>query len=256
MNIIELSFLGVVTLCIIAILVMQSKIYLSQKKRTDDELMPTPRLIDGIRADLHRLTHNLSLSLEQLESREKIASQQLSEINDLLKAKGRTGKVTEIVLDALIGDRLPRDIYQRGYYLPDGNKLNMALILKEEIVPIDTDFPLESYKKMLRADEKEKSRLKKGFLQEVKSRIDSLSAKYIESRIANINLVIMYIPSEEVYYEILTQTELTDYGQKKMIYLTSPQTLSSFVDLIIASLRDRKMRKNLEEMFDILNRVR
>lgn len=251
---IELIILIAILIGIVGILVVQ--IRLKKMGIEENQSTPTPRLIDGIKADLHRVTHKLSLSIEQLETRERIATQQLTEINDLLKIKKGSEKITEIVLDTLIGDKLPNDIYRREYTLSNGSKLDVALVLKNDIVPIETDFPLDSYRKLFKASEKDIDRLKKGFFQEIKSKIDNFADKYIESKIDDIKFGIIYIPSEEIYYEVLTQTELTEYAQKKMIYLTSPQTLSSLLGLILAILQDRKIRQNLEDVSKILNSIK
>lgn len=251
---IELIILIAILIGIVGILVVQIR---SKKMSAEEnQSTPIPRLIDGIKADLHRVTHKLSLSIEQLETRERVATQQLTEINNLLKIKKGSEKITEIVLYTLIGDKLPNDIYRRGYILSNGSKLDVALVLKNDIVPVETDFPLDSYRKLFRASEKNIDRLKNGFFQEIKSKIDNFAAKYIESKVNDIRFGIIYIPSEEVYYEILTQTELTEYAQKKMIYLTSPQTLSSLLGLILAILQDRKIRQNLEDVSKILNSVK
>ncbi|MEW6606765.1 MAG: DNA recombination protein RmuC [bacterium] len=243
-------------LTLIGVIIAVSFSILSYRRKeniTIEGLGNITKTIDGVKTDLHRTIHMLSLSLEQLELREQTASQQLTEINEVLKATKGMKSVGEIILDTLISDKLPRDVYKKDYELSDGTKVDGAIVLENEIIPIDTKFPIETYRKLVRATQKDEKELRRKLEKEVKSQIDTV-AKYVT--LENIEFVLLYIPSENAYYEILTQTELCEYAQTRMVHLTSPRTFHYFLGLVLFGIKDRKIKRDLRLMVDILNTLK
>ncbi|MEW6618066.1 MAG: DNA recombination protein RmuC [bacterium] len=243
-------------LTLIGVIIAVSFSILSYRRKeniTIEGLGNITKTIDGVKTDLHRTIHMLSLSLEQLELREQTASQQLTEINEVLKATKGMKSVGEIILDTLISDKLPRDVYKKDYELSDGTKVDGAIALENEIIPIDTKFPIETYRKLVRATQKDEKELRRKLEKEVKSQIDTV-AKYVT--LENIEFVLLYIPSENAYYEILTQTELCEYAQTRMVHLTSPRTFHYFLGLVLFGIKDRKIKRDLRLMVDILNTLK
>lgn len=227
--------------------------YTKREKVTIEGLGNVTKTIDLVKTDLHRAIHMLSLSLEQLNLREETASQQLTEINEVLKATKGMKSVGEIILDTLVSDKLPPDIYKKNYELPNGTKVDGAIVLESEIIPINASFPIETYKKLVKATKKDEKVLRRKFENEVRTQIDTI-AKYIAFE--NIEFALMYIPSENAYYEILTQTELCEYAQTNMVHLTSPKTFHYFLGLILFGIKDRKIKRDLRSMVDILNTLK
>jgi len=240
-------------LILIGVIVAVTFSILAYAKRgnvTIEGLGNVTKTIDAVKTDLHRTIHMLSLSLEQLDLREQVASQQLTEINEVLKATKGMKSVGEIVLDTLISDKLPKDVYKKNYKLEDGTTVDVAIVLENEIIPINAKFPIETYKKLVKASKKDEKVLRKEFEKEVKTQIDII-AKYPTFK--NIEFALMYIPSENAYYEILTQTELCEYAQTRMVHLTSPSTFHYFLSLILFGIKDRKIKRDLRAISEILS---
>ncbi|MDI6736701.1 MAG: DNA recombination protein RmuC [bacterium] len=251
MTIIELTMM---TLTLIGVLVAITFLVLAYRKRqniTLEGLGNITKTIDSVKADLHRTIHMLSLSLEQLDLREQTASQQLSEINEVLKATKGMKNVGEIIMDTLISDKLPGDVYKKGYVLEDGTKIDAAIVLESEIIPIDTKFSIETYRRLVKAEKKDEKVLHKKFEKEIKDQIDTVS-KYATT-FKNIEFALLYIPSENAYYDILTQTELCEYAQTRMVHLASPRTFHYFLGLVLFGIKDRKIKRDLRLMFNVLN---
>jgi len=249
MNGIELIMMILILIGVIVAITFSILGYSKRENVTIEGLGNLTKMIDAIKNNLHRTVHMLSLSLEQLDLREQTASQQLAEINEVLKATKGMKMVGEIILDTLISDKLPRDVYKKNYELENGTTIDGAIVLENEIIPIDTKFPLEIYKKLVKASKKDEKVIRKKFEEEVKSQIDRV-AKYVTFK--NIEFALMYIPSENAYYDILTQTELCEYAQTRMVHLTSPGTFHYFLSLVLFGIKDRKLKKSLHIMFDTL----
>ncbi len=250
MTIIELTMMTLTLIGVVVVITFLVLVYRKRQNVTLEGLGNITKTIDSVKTDLHRTIHMLSLSLEQLDLREQTATQQLSEINEVLKAtKGMKG-VGEIIMDTLISDKLPGDVYKKGYVLEDGTKIDAAIVLESEIIPIDTKFPIETYRRLVKAEKKDEKVLHKKFEKEIKDQIDTVS-KY--TTLKNIEFAILYIPSENAYYDILTQTELCEYAQTRMVHLASPRTFHYFLGLVLFGIKDRKIKRDLRLMFNILN---
>jgi len=246
---IELIMMILILLGVIVAITFSILGYSKRENITIEGLGNITKMIDTVKIDLHRTIHMLSLSLEQLDLREQTASQQLTEINEVLKATKGMKSVGEIIMDTLISDKLPGDVYKKDYELEDKTKVDGAIVLENEIIPIDAKFPLEIYKKLVKASKKDEKVIRKKFEEEVKHQIDTV-AKYVTLK--NIEFALIYIPSENAYYEILTQTELCEYAQTRMVHITSPRTFHYFLSLVLFGIKDRKIKKDLQMMFDIL----
>lgn len=250
MTIIELTMMTLTLIGVIVAITFSVLAYLKRQNVTLEGLGNITKTIDSVKTDLHRTIHMLSLSLEQLDLREQTAAQQLSDINEVLKATKGMKNVGEIIMDTLISDKLPGDVYKKGYVLEDGTKVDAAIVLENEIIPIDTKFPIETYKRLVKTEKKDEKLLRRKFEKEIKDQIDTV-AKY--AAIKNIEFVLMYIPSENAYYDILTQTELCEYAQTRMVHLASPRTFHYFLGLVLLGIKDRKIKRDLRTMFDVLN---
>ncbi|MEW6096731.1 MAG: DNA recombination protein RmuC [bacterium] len=250
MTAIELIMMILILVGVIVAITFSILSYTKRENVTIEGLGNVTKTIDMVKTDLHRTIHMLSLSLEQLDLREQTASQQLSEINEILKATKGMKSVGEIILDTLVSDKLPRDVYKKDYKLEDGTTIDGAIVLENEIIPIDAKFPIETYKKLVKASKKDEKVIRRKFEEEVRNQIDII-AKYVTFK--NIEFALMYIPSENAYYEILTQTELCEYAQTRMVHLTSPRTFHYFLGLVLFGIKDRKIKRDLLTMFDILS---
>jgi len=66
----------------------------------------------------------------------------------------------------------------------------------------------------------------------------------------------MYIPSEPVYYEILTNSpEIDDYAYTKRVRPVSPNTLYAYLRAIIMSLEGTKIEKKTGQILAALREI-
>ena len=69
------------------------------------------------------------------------------------------------------------------------------------------------------------------------------------------DLALMYIPSESVYYEIVNTSELSDYARKSRIYPVSPSTLYAHLQMILLSFEGQKIEAKTKQVFVLLRAI-
>lgn len=167
----------------------------------------------------------------------------MRELQEFLRSPKLRGQIGEAVLKDLLGQALPKQHFHLQYAFPSGEIVDAAIKLEQGIIPIDAKFPMENFRKMAKAeDEKGRETLRKAFIADVKKHIDDIASKYIRPSNGTLDFALMYIPSEPVYYEILTNSpDLDDYAYRKRVRPVSPNTLYAYLRAIIMSLEGSKI---------------
>lgn len=181
----------------------------------------------------------------------------MKELQEFLRSPKMRGQMGEAVLKDLLGQSLPKQNFHLQYAFKSGEIVDAALQLEQGIIPIDAKFPMENFRKMAKAaDEKEKDLHRKTFTQDVKKHIDAISSKYIRPQEGTLDFALMYIPSEPIYYEILTNSpELDDYAYRKRVRPVSPNTLYAYLRAIIMSLEGSKIEAQAGQILAALREI-
>jgi len=160
------------------------------------------------------------------------------------------------VLKDLIAQSFPRGSFHLQYSFKSGDKVDAAIITSAGILPIDSKFPLENFRKMTTADSKlERAQAKREFSRDVKKHIEAISKKYILPEEGTLDLAIMYIPSESVYHEIAGTPELLEFAKAQRIYPVSPNTLYLVLQSLLLSFEGQKIETKTREIFRLLRAV-
>src|SRR5690606_13159881 len=115
-----------------------------------------------------------------------------------------------------LGQMLPKSSFHLQYAFKNGTIVDAAIKTEAGIIPVDSKFPLEAYRKMQSAHiSSEKTSAEKQFVSDVKKQIESIGKKYIVPTEGTIDYALMYIPSEAVYYEIVNNLTLYEYASEK-----------------------------------------
>jgi DNA recombination protein RmuC len=123
--------------------------------------------------------------------------------------------------------------------------VDAVIRLGERLVPIDAKFSLENFQKMLNVgDEQEKNIYRKKFIQDVKNRIDEIASKYILPQENTYDFALMYIPAENVYYEIIIKEDALSYCISKKVIPISPNTFYAYLQVICLGLKGLKIEEN------------
>ena len=186
------------------------------------------------------------------ESREIL--QLTKSFQDVLKPTKARGELGESILENLLKDILPTDVIVSQQSFKDGKKVDFAIKLPSGIVPIDAKFSMESFKNYLDAAEDEKKLQRRACIDSIKKRI-SETAAYIYPDEGTTDFALMYVPSEAVYYFIITETLLLEFAHQKKVFVVGPNTLYAYLKTIFIGFQAMKIEKRAKEIYNNLKRL-
>jgi len=194
--------------------------------------------------------------LEQTNRQIVDISKDISSLQELLRAPKFRGTWGESLLENLLSQVLPKEHYQLQYRFRSGDAVDAVIRLGERLVPVDAKFSLENFQKSLEAqDEQSKNALRKKFSQDVKNRIDEIASKYILPQENTYDFALMYIPAENVYYEVIIKEDIFAYSMAKKVIPVSPNTFYAYLQVICLGLRGLKVEENAKEILKNLSGI-
>ncbi len=179
------------------------------------------------------------------------ASQSLQQVLGGARSRGALG---ELGLERLLQDALPSKAYETQYRFSTGDVVDAVVHSGERLIPIDSKFPLDAYRRM--TDEGDDAR--KDFAQAVRKHADSIASKYILPAEQTLDLALMFVPSETVYYELLMTDDpkngkLDAYCRSKYVVPVSPNTLYAYLNCILLGLRGLQIEENARRLLGNLD---
>lgn len=251
---------------IILILGFGIVIYLINKKQSQNQ---DATLVEWLKSMDKRLDANS----EQMNSRLNSAAQafasvqkslgEMSEIGrsmhdlqEFLNSPKLRGNIGEQVLKELLSQFLPKGTYKTQYRFRTGSIVDAVIITEAGIIPIDSKFPMENFRKMHNIEDvKEKKLFEREFFSDVKRHIDTISTKYILTNEGTIDFSLMYIPSESVYYEIVNNDILYEHATKKRVLAVSPMTFYAFLKSILIGFEGQKISQQAHKILANLRSI-
>ncbi len=136
--------------------------------------------------------------------------------------------------------------------LGDGVVVDAVVFVQERLVPIDSKFPLENFRRAREVeDEGERRRAKQQFGRDVRKHVDAIAEKYIRPASGTCDFAFMYVPAEAVYAEIVSDTEdgsVADYASGKRVIPVSPRLLYAYLSTVALGLRGIELQENAREV--------
>lgn len=175
------------------------------------------------------------------------AQQSLESVLGGAKTRGILGEVT---LDRLLEDSLPMSQYKTQYHFSSGEAADAVIFLRDrKLLAVDSKFPLESFRRI----ETNGDEARRAFATAVKGHADSIARKYILPEENTLDLALMFVPSESVYYELLQTVDakgipLDEYCRDKRIVAVSPNTLYAHLSVIAMGLRGMQIEENARRL--------
>jgi DNA recombination protein RmuC len=219
--------------------------HLNDSKRTFGDISSKLGLLEKTAQNMHEL------------------GKDISSIQNILKAPTFRGGLGEQLLEELLKQILPSENYEFQYSFRNGTKVDAIIRLGDYIVPIDSKFPLESFQRFVIAEnEDEKKAARKEFVKVVKKHIDSISEKYINPSEGTFNFAMMYIPAENIFYEILVNSSLVDkddelfnHARNKHIIPVSPNSFYAYLMAISFGLKGLKIEQDAKIIRDEISQL-
>ena len=185
----------------------------------------------------------------------------IASLQEILRAPKMRGGLGELFLESLLEQIMPRkDFYELQHCFKTGERVDAVIKIGSRLVPVDSKFPLESFKRFVDVQtDEEKRRAKKEFIKAVNTHIDDIAAKYILPDEGTYDFALMYIPAENVYYETIIKDE--GFGEERSIFShaiskkvipVSPNSFYAYLQVIILGMKGLKVEEKAQEVIKML----
>jgi len=261
-------------LVVIAVLINKKLVEIKDAQKPSDELLEIIRMLQtGSKEDRKILMDSLQRNTESLNERLDNAAKVISDVKrnigemseigrgikdlqEFLQSPKLRGNIGEQVLKEMLKQFLPEASFNLQYTFKSGDKVDAAIKTSAGIIPVDSKFPMENFRKMMSSkNESEKKISEKSFERDVKNHIDTISKKYILTEEGTIDYALMYIPSEAVYYEVANNQGLFEYSQTKRVLPVSPTTFYAYLRAILMSFEGQKIEARAKEILGSLRAI-
>jgi DNA recombination protein RmuC len=197
--------------------------------------------------------------LDETNKRVVDVADELKTLQNVLQNPKQRGVLGEYYLQNVLDNVLPADRYKIQYKFKNGDLVDAVIFLeKNKILPIDSKFSLENYNRLIEEKSKaERESLVKKFKQDLKNRIDETS-KYIRPQENTMDFAFMFIPSEAIYNDLLTNKigtaetsarDLIEYAfQEKKVIIVSPTTFMAYLQTVLQGLRSLQIEEQAKEI--------
>src|SRR3989338_5413424 len=218
-----------------------------------DRLDNAARIVGDVRKSLGSLDEKTQQIYE--------VGKDIASLQEILSAPKMRGGLGELFLEALLEQIMPRkDFYELQYCFKTGERVDAVIKIGSRLVPVDSKFPLESFKRFVGVQtDEEKKRAKKEFIKAVNTHIDDIAAKYILPDEGTYDFALMYIPAENVYYETIIKED--GFGEEKSIFShaiskkvipVSPNSFYAYLQVIILGMKGLKVEEKAQEVIKML----
>ncbi len=185
---------------------------------------------------------------------ERIAefSRSLDDFQRMLQSPKLRGDFGEFTLDQMLSELVPADCYELQANI-GGARVDALLKTPNGALPIDSKFPLDNFRRALDApDDAARDTALKAFAADVRARIDEIADKYIRPP-ATLEIALMFVPAENVYYEVLSRPTIVEYGRSRRVVAVSPNTMYAYLQALAMGFRGMKIQQEARRVEELLS---
>jgi len=220
----------------------------------DRRLEETNRVVGEVKRGLGEVDR-------QVRSVNEIA-RDLRGLQELLRAPKLRGGLGELLLSDLLAQVLPTAHYSLQHAFPGGERVDAVIRVGPRLVPVDSKFPLESFRRLAHAETEDESKAaRRALRQDVRRHVDDITTRYIRPGEGTYDFALMYIPSESVYHQaVLREDEdgfdLFHYSITRRVIPVSPQSFYAYLQVILLGLRGLSIEERAQEILGHLGLIR
>jgi len=282
--------ISAITLAVLVFIILKLQ-NLSAPQKEDKAIDLIQKQMEEIRGSINKLYPNLTTTLQnvdknvnaRLDNAAKVIKEvygrlgevhettkqvqevgkDIASLQEILRAPKLRGGMGELFLAELLNQVLPPSNFELQYRFKSREIVDAVIKLSKRLVPVDSKFPMENFKKFLEAEtENDKIKAKKEFVRDVKKHIDAIANKYILPDEGTFDFALMYIPAENVYYETIIKDKNLDeskgifqYAIEKKVLPVSPNSFYAYLQTILLGLRGMKVEEKAEEILKNIARL-
>ena len=194
--------------------------------------------------------NQMQQQLGQVQEAGHLMHESASKLESILGGTKTRGNFGETTLERLLEDCLAPSQYATQHRFRSGEAVDAIVRLRDKkILAIDSKFPLDAFQRL----EAEGDPARREFVNAIKIHTDSIAKKYIVPDEDTLDLALMFVPSESVYYELLrsfdTRGQAADaYCRSRKVIPVSPNTLYAHLSVIAIGLRGMQIEENASRL--------
>ena len=181
-------------------------------------------------------------------------SRSLDEFQRMLQSPKLRGDFGEFALEQMLAEVIPSEGYELQAPLGDG-RVDALVRTPHGALCIDSKFPLDNFRRALAADGAGRDLALKAFYADVKARVTEISERYVRPP-ATLEMALMYVPAENVYYELLTRPDLMEYCRDRRVIPVSPNSMYAYLQALALGFRGLKIQQEARRVEQLLGDLR
>ena len=178
-------------------------------------------------------------------------SRSLDEFQRMLQSPKLRGDFGEFTLEQMLKDLLPAEHWECQAAIGTA-RVDALIRTPYGALCIDCKFPLDNFRRALDATEATaRDAAMKMFSSDVKGRIDEIADRYVVPPIT-LEMAFMFVPAENVYYELIGRPELLSYGRERRVVPVSPNTMYAYIQVLAVGFRGMKIQDEARRVQELL----
>ena len=178
-------------------------------------------------------------------------SRSLDDFQRMLQSPKLRGDFGEFTLEQMLADLIPAEQYACQASI-GGARVDALIKTPHGALCVDSKFPLDNFRRALDATEAPaREAALKLFYGDVRARIDEIADRYVCPPVT-LELAFMFVPAENVYYELLGRPELLEYGRERRVVAVSPNTMYAYLQALAIGFRGLKIHQEARRVEQIL----
>ncbi len=189
--------------------------------------------------------------LKATNSRILEQSRSLDEFQRMLQSPKLRGDFGEFTLEQMLRDLLPPEQYECQASIGSG-RVDALVRTPYGALCIDCKFPLDNFRRALQETENgSRDAAMKQFYSDVRGRIKEIADRYVLPP-ETLDVAFMFVPSENVYYEVIGRPELLTYGREYHVVPVSPNTMYAYIQALAVGFRGMRIQEEAKRVQEML----
>jgi DNA recombination protein RmuC len=182
-------------------------------------------------------------------------SRSLDEFQRMLQSPKLRGDFGEFTLEQMLADLVPAEHYETQAPI-GGARVDAIIRTPHGALCVDAKFPLDNFRRALEAaDAPARDAALKTFYADVRARVDEIAHRYVVPP-ETLEMAFMFVPAENVYYELLGRPELLEYARKRRVVLVSPNSMYAYLQALAVGFRGLKIQQEARRVEQVLGELR